>query len=265
LQSSSPFARGLAALVAVTLVAQAQTVPSDVADLVGARGAGGETELGNRGYVNHHVSKTESSSYSYWWSAARKQCIRVQTHDGRYAQIVQTPNSDCNQKDADSGPSTGAKVALGAAALLGVVALAHKSHHRNDDKYDEHQTADFERGYRDGLYNHPYHNYGNAREYGQGFSAGVEERRQQSSYRHGNEYRGGYRAHVSIGDLDNQDAGYARSQLERRGFRRASDRRLGHDKHEWLYWNGSTRQCVKVHARDDRVRSIRDVDDADCN
>jgi hypothetical protein len=263
--SSTPFARGLAALVAVTLVAQAQTVPTDVADLVGARGAGGETELGHRGYVNHHVAKTATASYSYWWSSSKKQCIRVQTDDGRYAQIVQVPNSDCNQKDAEGGMSTGAKVAIGAAALLGVAALAHKSHHRSDKRYDERQSADFERGYRDGLYNHPYHNYGDGREYSEGYSAGVDERREQSSYRYGSEYRGGNRSHVYVGDLDNRDSDDARRQLERRGFRRTSDRRVGHDKHEWMFWNGSTRQCVKVRTRDDRVQSIRDVDDVDCN
>ena len=35
----------------------AANAPSDVADLVGARGAGGETELGNRGYTYVTMTK----------------------------------------------------------------------------------------------------------------------------------------------------------------------------------------------------------------
>ena len=172
--------RGLVSLVAMSLslqaplaLAQNQT-PNDLSDLVGARAAGAERDLESRGFVNHHGAKSGDASYTYWWSSTRKQCVRVRTADGRYDQVVQVSNSDCNQKDPDSGPSTGAKVAIGAAALLGVVALAHKSHHRDDRRYDERQSADFERGYRDALYNHPYHNYGNAREYNEGYTAGSD-------------------------------------------------------------------------------------------
>jgi hypothetical protein len=267
--SACPAVRGLAALLAAALVlpanpALAQHAPSDVADLVGARGSGGETELGNRGYVNVHAAQTSVASYTYWWSANRKQCVRVKTSDGRYEQLAKVSNSDCNQKDPDSGPSTGAKVAIGAAALLGVAALVHKSHHRDDKNHDERQTADFERGYRDGLYNHAYHNHGNAREYSDGFSAGVEDRRGQSSYRSGSEYRGGYQAHVSVSDLDSRDTGYAFSQLERRGFKLAGERKRSGDKYQWFYWNASTRQCMDVHTEGQRVRSIREVSDNAC-
>ena len=60
----------------------------------------------------------------------------------------------------------------------------HKSHHRDDRKYNEEETADFERGYRDGLYNNSFHNYGDNRDYSDGYNRGVDERRQQSTYRY---------------------------------------------------------------------------------
>jgi hypothetical protein len=262
--------RALASLLAAILAcpvapARAQAgPPGDVSELVGARAAGGEEQLGSRGYVKHHAAKTDEASYVYWWHPSKKQCIRVKTEDGRYAQIAQVSNSDCDQPDAPSGPSTGAKVAIGAAALLGVAALLHKSHHRKDRDHDERQSADFERGYRDGMYNHPYHNYDNKREYSDGFSAGVDERRQQSSYRYGSEYRGGYQSHTSVADLDNKDRDYAIRQLERRGFDRVSERRRDGDRVQYHYWNRSTQQCATVVMRDDRVLSIRETDRGDC-
>jgi hypothetical protein len=81
--------------------------------------------------------------------------------------------------------SDGAKVAVGAAALLGIAALAHKSHQRDDRNYNEQQTADFERGYRDGLYNNSFNSRGGSVEYSDGYNKGVDERRQQSGYRYG--------------------------------------------------------------------------------
>ena len=68
------------------------------------------------------------------------------TRDGRYAEIDNVDESDCGQTRKESGMSDGAKVAIGAAALLGIAALAHKSHHRDDRNYNEEETADFERG-----------------------------------------------------------------------------------------------------------------------
>lgn len=158
----------------------------DLRDLVGAKGASGEAELERRGYTHVDTHKSEYSAFSYWWSNAKSSCIRVSTRDGRYDVIADTDLSDCGQTKKESGMSDGAKVAVGAAALLGIAALAHKSHHRDDRNYNEQQTADFERGYRDGLYNNSFNNYSNNREYSDGYNKGVDERRNQSSYRYGN-------------------------------------------------------------------------------
>jgi hypothetical protein len=159
---------------------------NELRDLVGARGAGGEADLERRGYTHIDTSKSSNSAYSYWWSNAKQSCVRVTTRDGRYQALVDVDPSDCGQTKKESGMSDGAKVAIGAAALLGVAALVHKSHDRDDRNFNEQQTASFERGYRDGLYNNSFNNRGGGSEYNDGYNKGVAERSQQSSYRHGN-------------------------------------------------------------------------------
>ncbi|WP_149338229.1 hypothetical protein [Neorhizobium sp. P12A] len=65
--------------------------PSDVADLVGARAAGAESEMQARGYVDAGGNNT-------WWNADRKQCVKVRVSQGRYAAISQLKASSCGQK-----------------------------------------------------------------------------------------------------------------------------------------------------------------------
>jgi hypothetical protein len=244
-------------------------VPNDLSDLVGAKGASGETQLESRGYTNHHVSKTDEGSYTYWWNASKKTCVRVLTIDGRYEKIKTVGNDDCGQKasSSSSGTNPAVGVAVGAAALLGVLALSHKSHDRDDQDYNERQTADFERGYRDGLYNHSYHNYDNRREYSDGYAKGIKQRGRESSYRSdtGYGYRGGYQSHVYVNDIVHRDTGYAWGELERRGFRLAGERKLNDNKYQWFYWNSSSRQCVDIHTRGNEVRSVTDTSDHACN
>jgi hypothetical protein len=159
---------------------------SALSDLIGAKGASGETQLINRGYAHVDTHKHHGNAFSYWWSNRNNSCVRVTTNDGRYRAVVDVDASDCGQTKRETGMSDGAKVAIGAAALLGIAALAHKSHHRDDNNYNEEQTAEFERGYRDGLYHNGLHNYNNSREYSHGFDKGESERREQSGYRNGN-------------------------------------------------------------------------------
>ncbi len=188
--------RHLATLAALSLAlngspALAQAA-NDLSDLVGAKGAGGEADLERRGYTHIDTSKSTDAAYSYWWSNQKSSCIRVTTRDGRYQALIDVDPSDCGQTKKEGGLSDGAKVAIGAAALLGIVALAHKSHDRNDRNFNEQQTADFERGYRDGLYNNSFNSRGGSGEYNDGYNKGVDERRQQSNYRYGqgNDYYG---------------------------------------------------------------------------
>lgn len=70
------------------------STPSDLADLVGARGAGGEMELGRRGYS--YVTMTHG--VQYWWNAERKACVGIKVADGHYKTVAAAAPSDCHQK-----------------------------------------------------------------------------------------------------------------------------------------------------------------------
>lgn len=59
---------------------------ADLQDLVGARGAGGETELQSRGY--NYVA---GNKWSNGWH-----CVSVHTADGHYKSIVDTPMAHCH-------------------------------------------------------------------------------------------------------------------------------------------------------------------------
>jgi len=65
--------------------------PSDIADLVGARAAGAESEMQARGYVDVGGNNT-------WWNASKKQCVKVRVSQGRYSSISQLKASSCGQK-----------------------------------------------------------------------------------------------------------------------------------------------------------------------
>lgn len=88
----------LTALLATTMLAApalAQSSPSDVADLVGTRAAGGETQLEARGYAFVTVNTVRDTKWSLWWSDRQRQCIQVATNDGRYSAIQRVPEANC--------------------------------------------------------------------------------------------------------------------------------------------------------------------------
>src|SRR4051812_42966144 len=78
--------------------AAAQVTPSDVRDLVGARGSSGESELASRGYVNVGGQRSgDDRKWTYWWNDRRGVCLSVSTVNGRYDSIVSTPAPDCRK------------------------------------------------------------------------------------------------------------------------------------------------------------------------
>lgn len=64
--------------------------PADIADLVGARAPGAESEMQARGYVDVGGNNT-------WWNAGKKVCVRVHVSQGRYSAISQIKASACGQ------------------------------------------------------------------------------------------------------------------------------------------------------------------------
>ena len=249
-----------AAMVAAPVAALAET-PGSVRDLVGARGSSGEEQLEYRGF--HRISgHTEyDSKINYWWNGNTKECIKAVTYDGSFRSLDKTTAADCGQKG--SGGDKAAAVAVGAAALLGIVALASKSHHRNGQDYDERGTAEFERGHRDGLYGQTYHNYNNNTAYSSGYDSGVRERAEQTSYRGGYNYGGGYSAFVDVNDLNGTNRQAAIGQLQNRGFRLLDNKVVG-DTRYMTFWREASRQCIVTNSSGGNIYSIEAVSPRTC-
>lgn len=74
--------------------AQAQ-VPADLQDLVGARGAGGETQMLARGYQQVRATRVRDQSWTFWWSDVQRACVAISTDNGRYAAINRIPEQNC--------------------------------------------------------------------------------------------------------------------------------------------------------------------------
>ena len=237
------------------------STPSDLSDLVGAKGGSAESQLEARGYGLHHASHGDDKSYTYWWNASSKKCVRVTTEDGRYTEIKSESASDCGKKSGDAG----AAVAVGAMALIGALALSHKSHnHYDNNHYNNAQyEADYERGYNDGLHNYAYHNYSRSDQYSNGFEAGVRQRGHNGYYRDNNYHGGGYGGFVNVYDLVGRGSSDARSQLSSRGFSliETDDR---YDGKYRTYWRAASEQCIVLHTRDSYVRSIDSVRKRNC-
>ncbi len=75
-------------------------VPSDLSDLVGARGSSGETQMQARGYAFIKTITVRDQKWSYWWSGDQRRCVQVATSDGRYSTINQVPAQNCGQAQA---------------------------------------------------------------------------------------------------------------------------------------------------------------------
>ena len=84
---------GAAALLALTTIALAKA-PADVADLVGSRAPGAESEMQNRGYAN--------VKNNTWWNAGTNTCVRVHVSQGKYSGITQVKPSACGQHSGGS-------------------------------------------------------------------------------------------------------------------------------------------------------------------
>ncbi|MBC2834670.1 hypothetical protein [Paragemmobacter straminiformis] len=79
---------------------------------------------------------------------------------------------------------TAGEKAAAAIAILGIAALAHNQHHyRNGySPANAMQTAEFERGYRDGVHGYSYDSRGSTRHYAEGYEAGLAERENSTAH-----------------------------------------------------------------------------------
>lgn len=244
--------------------AASDNTPSDLEDLVGVRASSGERALDDRGYVHISTQKGSDRAWSQWWNRSRKTCATVVTYDGRYDSITDSPAFDCNQNsssgDDDKDNNTAAAV-VGIAAVLGAIALAHKSHDHDDNQHydDQNQESEFDRGYRDGKYNHSFDNYERSDAYQDGYNEGVEDREHETSYRHhSGRYDPGYVQHEPYEDLVGVRASSADSELQDRGFRNVDSFKTGNTAYG-IWYNYQTRQCLQMAVADGKADSIVDI------
>lgn len=124
----------IASLVATPVLAKSA---DSLRDLVGVKGSSGEMELKARGFEFAKAGGSSGNSVTtYWWNDSRKDCVKVETSDGRYVSITDASNGDCGK-----GSGSGAAVAAGVigAAVLGAILLSRKDKNRpgNDSGYQQ--------------------------------------------------------------------------------------------------------------------------------
>jgi hypothetical protein len=246
--------------------ASAAPPPADNADLVNQAEDYAARELPRRGYVLMNSAPARSGYWQYWWNEQREQCVRVSFNDGRVTRLKATDEHDCNQTVKSSkGPSKGAQIAIAAAAIAGVAALAHKSHESNKDRANQspQEVAEFERGYRDGLYGQGYHNYNNRSDYSDGYNKGAERRAVETSYRSPQGHHSGYAGYVNVNDLVGARGSSADGELRARGFVDKGGYQQAGRAHS-MWWNAGTRQCLNMTVRDGRVERLEPIAEGNC-
>lgn len=246
---------GVAALGLMASPALAKKA-SQLTDINGATGANAERALQAQGFTYVSTHKNDMGyAYSYWWDAKDKDCVVVEVSNGRVMTINDASGSDCGHS---GGGGTAAAVGVVAgAAILGAL-LSHKSHHHDDGKHlaSVEDEAHYDRGFNDGLYNAPYHNYDSSTAYSNGYSAGVEQRNGNLRDHHG---RGGYDKVAQFADLRDARAAGGMEELERRGFRQVDNFTSGNDRIS-IQWRPESRQCVQVIVSDGRFYDLRDIE-----
>jgi hypothetical protein len=256
-------------MAAAPLRAQPANAVIALSDLVNQPSGYAQTQIAARGYTYVHDDRRGSKTWEYWWLGRDHLCARVAHVDGHATSIVEALPTDCNQQPApdaskDRGMSNGAKVVVGAAALLGVAALAHRSHERDQDRHkSEQQVAEYDRGYRDGLYHQPYHDYNRSQSYVDGYNAGQQKRDAETRYRSPHGHHSGQAPYVLLNDLVGGRASSTEEDMTRRGFVRRNGYQSGGQALS-TWWNAATRQCVQLVVRDGRTRSIEPLYEGSC-
>lgn len=140
--------------------------PGDIADLVDARGAGGETQMQSRGY---RMEKFKDGA-QYWWNAGTRTCARIVVANGRYSSISKVDAGDCGH-----GGGSDATAAIAGVAAIGLIAAlaSHKKKHGDEDHGADHDS-EYSRGYNDGLYGGQYDRH-DSEGYHEGYLAGETE------------------------------------------------------------------------------------------
>ena len=242
----------IAALTMATTSASADPA-SSLTGLNGMNAAQAENAIHDLGFK--HISSRKTAygfTNSYWWDKSDRSCVVLEEGGGQVVSVNDAPAEDCGHTKDGSG---GAIAAVAGAAILGAL-LSHKSDHHDDGRhYDDHESErDYDRGFSDGLYNAPYHNYDRSDAYSNGYSAGVAQR--AVNLRH-HQDRGGYVRTAQYRDLIGERARRS-DEMDRRGFRQVDNFTSGNTRYSIRY-NRDTRQCVQMTIADGRIYDIRDI------
>ena len=120
-----------AAMVAAPIAAKKA---DSLRDLIGASGAGAETQLANRGFEFITGDKSDNASNTYWWHQGDKDCIRVTVTQGRVATINDAKASDCGKKSNNDGAIAAAAIGV---VAIGALLLSGKDKDRHREQYNQ--------------------------------------------------------------------------------------------------------------------------------
>ena len=139
---SSLAARLVATAVSTAMVATPVLAEkaNRLSDLVGTSAAGGQTALESRGFAYVSGKEEGTTKVSWYWHARDKNCIRVETSDGRFSAISDASDADCGHKSSGSGAVATAAV-IGAVAL-GAILLSRKSKNSNSGYQQDWQQVE---------------------------------------------------------------------------------------------------------------------------
>lgn len=254
----------------------------NLADLVGARAAGGETELKARGfeYVTGTVEGGDTK-VSFYWDAADKDCVRVETYDGRYTSITDASHSDCNQKGSGNGAAIAA-AAIGAAAL-GAILLSRKSKDHPDafqqvEVYgvqsgsarifaNPSKTARVRRQVREGSI---LRNYGCDTYEGESWCEVANANGRNKGWARDRYLRPvghsggtsspnwGYNRPADYQDLIGSRAAGAMNEFSRRGFVQVDNFTSGTARYS-IQWRAASRQCIQAIIANGRLENATDI------
>ncbi len=236
-----------------------QSRATELEYLINAKGSSAELDLENKGYIHMKTDKSYYDIYSYWWNPASRKCVTTRIADGRVQSVVNAPAVDCNQRPANAVADHSYHTAS---------YNQHQAHNHQSNNYQHYDSAAhdaaYERGFRDGMYNNPYHNVYSVTDqinaYSTGYGEGVAQRNNNSSYHSG---QGGYATHVDANDLLHKSEAHAYTEMQRRGF--AEVRKYRDDGKDFAAWyNTSTRQCVKTVAKNGSIIYVK-MNSAQCN
>jgi hypothetical protein len=118
----------LTVLAPLALADAPPAAPPDLTDLVGARGASGETQMQARGYQFIRASQVRDQAWTFWWSDVQRACVAVSTVDGRYASLARVPDANCQTAGARPAGADAASERLTLVCFGEGQHLAYESH-----------------------------------------------------------------------------------------------------------------------------------------